>query len=64
MQPKKLIRTLQSRKFWATILGLLMTLGIYTGTDLEADKLVDAITLIVSSFTVATGIEHGLSRHP
>jgi len=58
----KLFQLLQSRKFWASVLGILTSLGIATFADVDADTLVAAIAAIVSAFGLATGIEDGLSR--
>lgn len=56
----KLIGVLKSRKFWASLLGILASLGLYAGGEMEADRLVDAILVIVGTFTLGTGVESGL----
>lgn len=57
----KFIRFLQSRKFWVSLIGLLSVAGIYAGTDLEADKLVTAIQVIVGALVAGIAAEDGLS---
>jgi hypothetical protein len=53
----KFFQLLQSRKFWASVLGLLTSLGVATFADVDADTLVAAIAAIVGAFTLGTGIE-------
>lgn len=53
----KLLTLLQSRKFWASIIGLLASFGLYEFGNIDANKLTDAILAIVGAFIVGTGIE-------
>ena len=60
MNANKLTQLLKSRKFWAMVIGLIITL---TGGDPDSPEMTQAITgLIVASFSIATAIEDGLSR--
>jgi hypothetical protein len=53
----KFLQLLQSRKFWASVLGILTSLGVASFADVDADTLVGAIAAIVSAFSIGTGIE-------
>lgn len=58
----KAMELLQSRKFWASLIGLLATLGIGLVSDVEATKLIDAIMIIVGIFVGGTALEDGLTK--
>lgn len=58
----KLIAVLKSRKFWASVLGLLAVFGVSMFADIDSDKLIDAIMVIVAAFVGSTALEDGLSR--
>jgi hypothetical protein len=57
----KFLRTLQSRKFWAGVIGLLSILWIayQSGTAIDAEKVIDAIMVIVAAYIGATAWEDG-----
>lgn len=60
----KFRQLLQSRKFWASLIGLAVSVGAVLGIDIQQDKLNDllqAVAIIVGSYTIGTGIESGLS---
>lgn len=57
---EKLYTALKSRKFWASVIGILSAVGLYAGGDIQAEQLTNAILVIVSTFTLGTGIESGL----
>jgi hypothetical protein len=54
----KLSILLRSRKFWASIIGLIASIGLFQFGSIDADKLVDAILAIVGAFILGTGIEN------
>lgn len=58
----KLTALLQSRKFWASIVGLLAVFGVGLTADVDGGKLVEAIMVIVGAFIGGTALEDGLSN--
>lgn len=56
----KLIRTLQSRKFWAAVIGLILILVTTRNQDpFPTDAVVTAILSIVAAYIGATAWEDG-----
>ena len=53
----KIVEIMKSRKFWASIIGLLVAFGLLEGGD-EA-KVVEAIVVIATaaSYVIGTGLE-------
>lgn len=49
-----------SRKFWVTVFGVLTSLGLWGGSDIQTDKLIEVITYLLSAYMIGTGIESGL----
>lgn len=59
----KFLALLKSRKFWASLLGLVGVIVLaFTGQDVDVEILIDAIVLIVGFFVGSTALEDGLSR--
>ena len=55
---------LRSRKFWASIAGVVAVVVLqFSGADLPAEKLVDAILVLVSAFIGGTALEDGLKKN-
>lgn len=59
----KFIDLLQSRKFWASLLGILGTLGFKAvSPDVDSDTIINAIMVIVSVFVGSVALEDGLMK--
>ena len=60
----KVKQLMQSRKFWASLLGLAVAIGSTFGIELSQEKLnalLAAVSVIVGAYSIGTGIEAGLS---
>lgn len=60
----KLKQLLQSRKFWSSLIGLVIAVGAVYGIDIPQEKLttlLQSLAIIVAGYNVGTGIESGLS---
>lgn len=52
---------LKSRKFWATVLGVVSVLGLhFGGAGLPLESVADVLKWLVGVFVAATAIEDGL----
>lgn len=58
--PSKLRQVLQSRKVWAGLLALGVTLGLWSLGELEGAEVVEAMTWVVGIFMGAVALEDGL----
>jgi hypothetical protein len=61
MQQSKLLGVLTSRKAWAAIIGIGLTLGIDYFQGVDPEWIVGAITLIVGVYTGSVALEDGLT---
>ncbi len=59
---EKLLNALQERQLWVSLFGLLAVLGVGYSADVEPDKLIDAILIILGVLVGGTSIKDGLSR--
>ncbi len=61
---EKLKATLGSRKFWATVVGLLVALGFLHYSESQQAELVSAVLTIVAAvfYTLGVALEDGLSK--
>lgn len=63
MIPEKLMWVLTSRKFWASVLGVVSVIGLALGYDeLPADQAADLIVKIIAVYVGSIAVEDGLSR--
>ena len=58
----KMVVVLQSRKFWSSVISLLVVLGLFKFSDMEQTQLVESLVLIApivigGIYTLATAIE-------
>lgn len=60
MDTNKFIDLLKSRKFWASLVGIIAAFGFKAASDVDADTIVQAIMVIVSVFIGSTALEDGL----
>lgn len=51
-----LLSVLRSRKFWASVVGLLVALGFIQVSDLQEPELVSAILTVVTTITYALSV--------
>lgn len=58
--PPKLRQVLQSRKVWAGLLALGVTLGLWQLGELDGVEVVEAMTWVVGIFMGAVALEDGL----
>lgn len=58
--PSKLRQVLQSRKAWAGLLALGVTMGLWFLGELEGSEVVEAMTWVVGIFMGAVALEDGL----
>ncbi len=64
MTSNKLIGLLQSRKFWASLISLLVAVGMLQFSDSQQAELVAAILTVTTavSYVIGVALEDGLSR--
>jgi len=62
MDTSKLLALLKSRKFWATLVGLVTVLGYGSYHGVPPEKIVDAIMVLIGAFTGSVALEDGLSN--
>lgn len=60
---EKLLWLLQSRKFWASLIGLVSVLFVAFGMpELPDEVMIDAIVKIIGVYVGSVAVEDGLSR--
>lgn len=64
MQGNKLIALLKSRKAWAAIVGLVVGMGLWAGSEAEQAEIAGALATVGSAiaYMIAVALEDGLSR--
>lgn len=64
MNGNKLLGLLQSRKFWASLVSLLVAVGMLQFSDSQQADLVAAILTVSTaiSYVIGVALEDGLSR--
>lgn len=63
MGDNKIFWVLKSRKFWASLIGLVSVLLVAFGLpELPDETLIEAITTIVGIYVGSVALEDGLSR--
>ena len=59
---QKIMGVLQSRKFWASVIGLLVAVGVLDMTDTQQAELLAQLGVAITAiYTIATALEDGLS---
>ena len=61
-QPSKIDQLLQSRKFWAGTIAILMTVALYAMGELTADQFAMSLTWVAGIYIGSVAVEDGLSR--
>lgn len=64
MTSNKLLGLLQSRKFWASLISLLVAVGMLQFSDSQQAELVAALLTVTTavSYVIGVALEDGLSR--
>lgn len=66
MQGSKLLNTLQSRKFWASIISVAVSLGVIGWTDAQQGEVADSLVTVIAAlvpvlsggvYIIATAVE-------
>ena len=58
MNGNKFVTLLKSRKFWASVVGILVTLGVVSTTDeVAVAQALNIIAGIIATYVFATGVE-------
>lgn len=54
---KKIIGVLQSRKFWACVIGLVTIASLFSTGQIDAGQAVNAVIAALAAYGIGTGIE-------
>ena len=61
MHPK-VIQIVQSRKMWASMIGLVATLGLWWMGEIDGARAVEAMTWVLGIFIGSVALEDGMTR--
>jgi len=58
----KLIETLQSRKFWLSILVMGLAVGLFMGDQIDVDRMVDIVRWAAGVYVGALSLEDAIKQ--
>jgi hypothetical protein len=60
--PPKLVQVVQSRKGWAGVIGLVMTLGLWWLGEIDGARAVEALAWVLGIYIGSVALEDGMAR--